>query len=139
MNICLTGPLKRLDKGEAVSGLMEIEGQQVQRRCFRREPMRKPTQPQREQANPEGPLRLAQCAGRSGYPMTPSQEALGFSRHLTRRKHCAQHLKQAVGTISRLHESTSRMPSAQEYPSWRNWKALPCCGASSHKLRRPPA
>jgi hypothetical protein len=38
---------------------MEIEGQQVQRRCFRREPMRKPTQPQREQANPEGPLRLA--------------------------------------------------------------------------------
>ena len=41
MNICLTAPLKRLDKGEAVSGLMEIDHQEhLHRHCLSREPMR---------------------------------------------------------------------------------------------------
>jgi len=53
-NVYLIGPLKQLDKGAArrqsrsppVSGLMEIEDeQQVHRRCFSQEPMRKPTEP----------------------------------------------------------------------------------------------
>jgi len=67
-NVYLIGPLKQLDRGAArrqsrspaVSDLMEIEDeQQVHRRCFSHEPMRRLTQRQREPANPESPLRLA--------------------------------------------------------------------------------
>jgi hypothetical protein len=89
-NVYLIGPLKQLDRGAArrqsrsppVSGLMEIEDHQhVHRPRFTHESMRTLTQPQRERASPERPLRLAhwrQCASRSGYPMGLSRALSAF-------------------------------------------------------------